>query len=234
MPQHTYGKAAIASVGDKSMSETTTFAYKNDDTVPLADYQALEAKYAAERQKTAQLSRLFTSNLVHSNKALLSVDHSKETKQTILRRHKVLDQIDMNEPVVRATHISNYINGNVDALTTRKAVVSPIVDGEPEPKYSLLTRTQNRAKALADYMKETGKASLKTSEAKAYLEGLEGHKLHSMSVIRAMRLIPAIVGAVLDHLGGRRERRLRVDLNSKPQKDNGVLRSRRRGPPKVA
>jgi len=216
------------------MIENTTFPYEGNATVPLADYQALEAKYATANQTIAQLSGLFTDTFVHSNRAILSVDHSKETKQTILRRHKVLEQIDVNDPVTRATHISNYINGNVDDLTARKAAVSPIVDGEPEPKYSLLTRTQNRAKALVEYMKETGKASLKTSEAKAYLEGVEGRKLYSMSVIRAMRLIPVIVGAVLDHLGGRRERRLRVDLNSKPQKDNGVLRSRRRGPPKVA
>ena len=216
------------------MIGNTTSPYEGNATVPLADYQALEAKYATANQKIAQLTRLFTDNMVHSNKALLSVDHSKETQQTILKRHKVLDQIDENEPVVRATHISSYINGNTDKLAARKATATPIVDGEPEPKYSLRNRTQNRAKALIDYMKETGKVALKTSEAKAYLEGLEGHKLYSMSVIRAMKLIPVIAGAVLDHLGGRRERRLRVDLNAKPPKPNGVLRSRRWGPPKVA
>jgi len=228
------------------MIENAPFSYEDDATVPIEDYQTLLEKYhaleadheeevTALKGEVARITSFMTLILVDSHKALLKVDRTKKTIKSVQDRNKVLDQI--KDPITRAKHIADYVTATTEQITTVAINAAKVVEGrdaKPEPGYSLLTRTQERAKALADYMKETNKASLKTSEAKAYLEGLEGQRLWSMQVIRAMRQIPSTLGAVFDHIGGRRERRLRLDSECAPQpKNNGLLRSWGRGPPEM-
>ncbi len=68
--------------------------------------------------------------------------------------------------------------------------------------YTLKTRTENRAAAIADFMKRTGKNSIKSTEAKIVLEDIEGQELDRTIVKRAMNRASQLLRAPKDIFGG--------------------------------
>lgn len=68
--------------------------------------------------------------------------------------------------------------------------------------YNTRTRTENRALALVDHLKHTGKAVLKMPEARAVLETHEGRKLDRKIVWRAVRKAQGLLQATVDKVGG--------------------------------
>ena len=77
---------------------------------------------------------------------------------------------------------------------------------EPEEEsrytYSLRTRTENRAMAIVDHLKRTGKTSIKSTEARIVLEGVEGQELDRNIVKRALDRASEILRAPKSFVGG--------------------------------
>ena len=73
----------------------------------------------------------------------------------------------------------------------------------PDPlRYDTKTLNQKRAEALAAHIQQTGKVSIKSTEARAVLETVEHRKLDRKTVWRAMRAAQGILRATVDKVGG--------------------------------
>jgi hypothetical protein len=95
--------------------------------------------------------------------------------------------------------------GRIRQIIERMKEMPPISAVEPvEEKftYSLKTRTENRAMAIADFMRRTGKNSIKSMEARIVLEDIEGQKLDRTIVKRAMDKASKLLRAPKDIFGG--------------------------------
>jgi hypothetical protein len=95
--------------------------------------------------------------------------------------------------------------GHIRQIIERLKETPPISAVEPvEEKftYSLKTRTENRAMAIADFMKRTGKSSIKSTEARIVLEDIEGQRLDRTIVKRAMDKASKLLRAPKDIFGG--------------------------------
>lgn len=95
--------------------------------------------------------------------------------------------------------------GRIRQIIERMKETPPISAVEPvEEKftYTLKTRTENRAIAIADFMKRTGKNSIKSTEAKIVLEDIEGQRLDRTIVKRAMDQASKLLRAPKDIFGG--------------------------------
>ena len=95
--------------------------------------------------------------------------------------------------------------GRVRQIIERMKETPPIVM-EPEEEsrytYSLRTRTEKRAMAIVDHLKRTGKTSIKSTEARIVLEGVEGQELDRTVVKRALDKASAILRAPKSFVGG--------------------------------
>jgi phage host-nuclease inhibitor protein Gam len=95
--------------------------------------------------------------------------------------------------------------GRVRQIIERMKETPPISAVEPTEEkftYSLKTRTENRAMAIADFMKRTGKSSIKSTEARTVLEDIEGQELDRTIIKRAMDQAAKLLRAPKDIVGG--------------------------------
>ena len=95
--------------------------------------------------------------------------------------------------------------GRIRQIIERMKETPPISAVEPiEEKFTYNTRTrvENRAMAIADFMKRTGKNSIKSTEAKIILEDIEGQRLDRTIVKRAMDQASKLLRAPKDIFGG--------------------------------
>lgn len=88
------------------------------------------------------------------------------------------------------------------AATMIRDAPAPVVEREGRFSYSTNTRTQNRALALVDHLKRTGKGSLKMPEARSVLETHEGRHLDRKVVWRAMKAAQGLLRATKDTVWG--------------------------------
>ena len=90
--------------------------------------------------------------------------------------------------------------------------ITPTEDNdETGPKeYDNLTLSQRRGRYLAEYMEKNKIKSLKTSEARLILQTVERIRLKPTVVIRALHECGKWINSKLEHIGGRRENRLRI------------------------
>lgn len=116
-------------------------------------------------------------------------------------------------------------------LIVKGATPIPVQASTADPRdYTLLSRTQNRARAIAVHVQETGRSMIKSDEARAYLEALEGQTLFRMQVLRALKLVPGILaGAIFEVIATGKPARVRFEGNNCASTDldrNSLLRQR--------
>jgi hypothetical protein len=113
--------------------------------------------------------------------------------------------------------------------------ISAVEPVEEKFTYSTKTRVENRAIAIADFMKRTGKNSIKSTEAKIVLEDIEGQELDRTIIKRAMDKASKLLRAPKDIFGGVARIVLPAPLTvpttspSSSEEPGGVSLSRRRG-----
>jgi len=112
--------------------------------------------------------------------------------------------------------------------------ISAVEPVEEKFTYSTKTRVENRAIAIADFMKRTGKSSIKSTEAKIVLEDIEGQELDRTIIKRAMDKASKLLRAPKDIFGGVARIVLPAPLTvpttspSSSEEPGGVSLSRRR------
>jgi hypothetical protein len=94
---------------------------------------------------------------------------------------------------------------------------TPTVPQGPDPlRYDTKTLNERRAEALAAHLRTTGKSSIKSTEARAVLETIEGRGLDRKAVWRSLRALQGILRASKDIIGG--VARLVVPSSSGPRR----------------
>lgn len=104
------------------------------------------------------------------------------------------------EPDDRPGYLASMGEVMIEALAEAPSIT--VVEGEGRFTYSIRTRTENRALALVEHVRTTGKASIKSTEARAVLETHEGKPLDRKVVLRALEVAQGILRATSDKVGG--------------------------------
>jgi hypothetical protein len=104
------------------------------------------------------------------------------------------------QPQQRPVYLASMGEDMVRALAEAPSIT--VEEGEGRFTYSIRTRTENRALALVEHVKTTGKASIKSTEARAVLETHEGKPLDRKVVLRALEVAQGILRATSDKVGG--------------------------------
>lgn len=105
------------------------------------------------------------------------------------------------QPQQRPVYLASMGEDMVKALAEEAPSIT-VVEGEGRFTYSIRTRTENRALALVEHVKATGKASIKSTEARAVLETHEGKPLDRKVVLRALEVARGLLRASQDKVGG--------------------------------
>jgi len=104
------------------------------------------------------------------------------------------------DPEDRPGYLATVGENMVRALAEAPSIT--VVEGEGRFTYSIRTRTENRALALVEHVRTTGKSSIKSTEARAVLETHEGKPLDRKVVLRALEVAQGILRATSDKVGG--------------------------------
>lgn len=104
------------------------------------------------------------------------------------------------QPQQRPVYLASMGEDMIEALAEAPSIT--VEEGEGRFTYSIRTRTENRALALVDHVKTTGKASIKSTEARAVLETHEGKPLDRKVVLRALEVARGLLRASQDKVGG--------------------------------
>jgi len=174
----------------------------------LQDRARIEKLESEHHQDQAEIERLETNfisffkfcveALEDASKALEAVQPGRETRQ-------FLDETKKGVETASPEGRPYTVIGRIRQIITKMKETPPIVM-EPEEEsgytYSLRTRTENRAMAIVDHLKRTGKASLKSTEARAVLETHEGKPLDRKVVLRALEVARGVLRATSDKVGG--------------------------------
>ena len=122
----------------------------------------------------------------------------KAEKKAIEKYARTVEGVD---PEDRPGYLATMGEVMIEALA-EEAPSTTVVEGEGRFTYSTRTRTENRALALVEHVRTTGKASLKSTEARTVLETVEGRKLDRKTVHRAMNVARGILRASSEVVGG--------------------------------
>lgn len=174
----------------------------------LQDRARIGKLESEHHQDQAEIERLETSfisffkfcveALEDASKALEAVQPGRETRQ-------FLDETKKGVETASPEGRPYAVIGRIRQIITKMKETPPIVM-EPEEEsrytYSLRTRTENRAMAIVDHLKRTGKTSIKSTEARIVLEGVEGQELDRTVVKRALDKASAILRAPKSFVGG--------------------------------
>jgi len=131
---------------------------------------------------------------------------AQQAKKTIREAESVEDQILLAHAKIK--HGCKLLLGLSELSDYRYREAAPNA-------YTLYSRTQNRARALAGYITETGRTMIKSDEARADLAGIEEKPLYRMQVLRALKLVPGILaGAVFEVIATGKPARVRLEGNN--------------------
>jgi hypothetical protein len=151
------------------------------------------------------------------------------------RTDKFIDEI--GKAVTTATPEGRpfAVVGRIRQIIARMQEVPPLVI-EQEKRYTRNTLNQNRARALVDRLIETGRKTMKSTEARAYLEGIEGRPLHRMQVLRALTLVPQILtDYIYEVISTGKPARVRLEdttcASTDPNRNSLLRQGRRTGAP---
>lgn len=163
-----------------------------------ATVAAKDAEIAILRERETALTRDGIEALNSLTEALRTIQPGKETARFLKdSEEKILAAAPEDRPLV----VNARIKGAVAMIRNSPPLVSVSMGGG-QYHYNTRTRTENRALALVDHLKNTGKATLKTSEARTVLETHEGRTLDRKAVWRAVRKAQGLLQATVDKVGG--------------------------------
>lgn len=122
----------------------------------------------------------------------------KDEKKDVAKYARIVEGL---QPEDRPGYLATMGEVMIEALAEEAPSIT-VVEGEGRFTYSIRTRTENRALALVEHVKTTGKASIKSTEARAVLETHEGRPLDRKVVLRALEVAQGILRATSDKVGG--------------------------------
>ena len=118
------------------------------------------------------------------------------------------------EPDDRPGYLASMGEGMIEALAEKSPTF--VAEGPDPLRYDTKTLNERRAEALAAHLRTTGKSSIKSTEARAVLETIEGRGLDRKAVWRSLRALQGILRASKDIIGG--VARLVVPSSSGPRR----------------
>lgn len=124
----------------------------------------------------------------------------KDEKKTAERDARTVGKFDTLED--RTGYLATRAEVYIEALSEPPAVAARTTEAPDPLRYDLRNLNQRRAEALAAHLRQTGKSSIKSTEARAFLEGVEGRALDRKAVWRALRAAQGILRAARDIIGG--------------------------------
>lgn len=159
-----------------------------------ATVTAKDAEIAILRERETALARdgIETFNVVVET--LRQLQPGKETTRFFAEAKK---KIETTSPEDRPLIVNSRIKAAVAMIRNSPPLVSVSMGGG-QYHYSTRTRTENRALALVDHLKHTGKGTIKMPEARAVLETHEGRSLDRKIIWRAMRAAQGLLRATKD------------------------------------
>jgi len=104
------------------------------------------------------------------------------------------------QPEDRPGYLATMGEVMIEALAETPATIAP--EGPDHLRYDTRTLNQRRGEALAAHAQKTGKAAIKSTEARTVLETVEGRKLDRKTVHRAMDVARGILRASSEVVGG--------------------------------
>lgn len=122
----------------------------------------------------------------------------KDEKKDVAKYARIVEGL---QPEDRPGYLATMGEVMIEALA-EEAPSTTVVEGEGRFTYTTRTRTENRALALVEHVKTTGKTTIKSTEARAVLETHEGKPLDRKVVLRALEVAQGILRATSDKVGG--------------------------------
>jgi hypothetical protein len=120
-------------------------------------------------------------------------------KKTAERYAQTVEKFETVED--RTGYLATMAENMIEDLAT-PAAPAPL-EPAPDPlRYDVKTLNQKRAEALAAHVQTTGKSSIKSTEARAVLETIEGRALDRKVVHRALDAAQSLLLASKDMVGG--------------------------------
>ena len=118
------------------------------------------------------------------------------------------------DPEDRPGYLATVGEVMIEALAEKSPTF--VAEGPDPLRYDTKTLNERRAEALAAHLRTTGKSSIKSTEARAVLETIEGRGLDRKAVWRSLRALQGILRASKDIIGG--VARLVVPSSSGPRR----------------
>lgn len=156
--------------------------------------QQLEAENALLRERETVLTRDAIETFNEVIKTLRQLQPGKETTRFFVEAERKIENTSLED---RPLIVNSRIKAAVGMIRNSPPLVSVSMEGG-QYHYNTRTRTENRALALVDHLKHTGKAVLKMPEARAILETHEGRSLDRKIIWRAMRAAQGLLRASKD------------------------------------
>jgi hypothetical protein len=154
----------------------------------------LEAENALLRERETARARDGIETFNEVIKTLRQLQPGKETNRFFVEAKR---KIEATSPEDRPLIVNSRIKAAVAMIRNSPPLVSVSMGGG-QYHYNTRTRTENRALALVDYLKHTGKGTIKMPEARAVLEDREGKHLDRKVIWRAMRATQGLLRASKD------------------------------------
>ena len=123
--------------------------------------------------------------------------NGKDEKRDVEKYARTVEGLQPND---RPGYLATMGEVMIEALTEAPNLARE--EGEGRFTYTTRSRTENRALALVEHVKTTGKASIKSTEARAVLETHEGKPLDRKVVLRALEVARGLLRASQDKIGG--------------------------------
>ena len=153
-----------------------------------------------QRETISTLTKDSVETLNASIETLRAIHPGKDATTFFIESQKMVENATQEDrPFVALARV------RAAAAMIREATptISPGEGEGPDPlRYDTRTLNQKRGEALAAHIQQTGKASLKSTEARAVLETVEGRGLDRKTVWRALRAAQGILRATVDKVGG--------------------------------
>ncbi len=121
----------------------------------------------------------------------------KAEKKDVAKYARTVEGVD---PEDRPGYLATMGEVMIEALAETPATIAP--EGPDPLRYDTRTLNQRRGEALAAHAQKTGKAAIKSTEARTVLETVEGRKLDRKTVHRAMNVARGILRASSEVVGG--------------------------------
>jgi hypothetical protein len=181
-------EVAVTLQEDSSITGKIKLSVEEENALLRDRNRQLEAENAIFREGFTRLYGAITRAYATRGKAeKRDVDHFARVVEGLQPQQRPVYLASMGEDMVKAL---------AEAPTLARE------EGEGRFTYSTRTRTENRALALVEHVKTTGKASIKSTEARAVLETHEGKPLDRKVVLRALEAAQGLLRATSDKLGG--------------------------------